>query len=211
MGTCHTSEYRACFQSQRADLLARLGGSTAPIVDLASGRGDLVELMARQLACPIIAADFSPRVLRRDRRWLTYWGLYDRVSLLEFDARRTPFKDGAVRVMTSNLGLPNIAEPERLLPELRRIVSGSLLAISCFYPEDDAANAAAIGAAGFGTMLFKRAALAAFSAAGWRAELANPCVGRARPTPRGVVIEDAGIDGLLVAETTLEWTVLTAR
>jgi uncharacterized protein YbaR (Trm112 family) len=207
----YTAEYRACFQSQRAYVLEQMRGSATPIVDLASGRGDLVELFARQLTCPIIASDFSPRILRRDRRWLEYWGLYDRVTLLAFDARKTPFKDGAITRMTTNLGLPNVDEPGRLLPELRRIVGGTLLAISYFFPEDDAANAAAIRKAGSGAMLFKRQALAAFRSAGWSVELANACSGRARPTPRGVVIEDAAIDGLPVAETVLEWGTLVAR
>jgi uncharacterized protein YbaR (Trm112 family) len=207
----YTREYRACYQSQRAYLLGRLRGTSTPIVDLASGRGDLVELLSRELSCPIIASDFSPRIVRRDRGWLRYWGMYDRVSLLAFDARRTPFKDGAVATMTTNLGLPNVVQPERLLPELRRIVSGSLFAISCFYPEDDAANAAAIRATGSAPMLYRRETADAFRAAGWRVEFANSRAGRAEPTPRGVVIEGAAIDGLPVAETTLEWAVVAAH
>jgi uncharacterized protein YbaR (Trm112 family) len=207
----YTGEYRACYESQRTFLLDRLRAGSGPIVDLASGRGDLVELFARQLERPILATDFSPHILRRDRRWLEYWGLYERVSLLAFDARRTPFKDGAVATMTTNLGLPNVDEPERLLGELRRVVGGELLAINYFYPEADAANAEAIRAAGHGAMLFRREAEAAFRAAGWQMELANRCAGRALPTPRGVVTEGAGIDGLPVAQTTLEWATLVAR
>jgi ubiquinone/menaquinone biosynthesis C-methylase UbiE len=159
---------------------------------------------------PVIASDFSPRVLRRDRRWLEFFGLYDRVSLLAFDARRTPFKDGAISTMTTNLGLPNIDRPEILLPELRRIVSGRLLAISLFYPEDDIPNAAAIRAAGRSTMLFQRDALEAFAAAGWQAILDNICKGPTHPTPVGKVLEGVGIDGLPVADTILEWGVLVA-
>ena len=36
----------------------------------------------------------------------------------------------------------------------------------------------------------------------------NACAGEARPTPPGVVIEDAQIDGLPVTDTRLEWCVL---
>jgi len=207
----YTPEYRACHESQRAYVIERLQGVTTPIVDLASGRGDLVELLARRVTAPIIATDFSPRILRRDQRWLEYCGLYNRVSLLAFDARRTPFKDGTITTLTTNLGLPNIEEPDRLLSELRRIVSGSLFAISMLYPENDDANATAIRAAKLSAMLFEREALAAFSTAGWHVELANRCSGHARPTPQGVVIEGIGIDGLPVAETTLEWTTLIAH
>lgn len=207
----YTPEYRACHEWQQRYVVERLAGQARPVVDLASGRGALVEAMARQLTLPIIASDFSPRVLRRDRRWLEHAGLYDRVSLLAFDARRTPFKDGAVAVMTSNLGLPNVEQPEMLLTELRRVVAGTLLAVSHFIPVGDAANLAAAREAGYATMAVRAEALAACAAAGWQAEVANQCVGRALPTPRGVVMADMGIDGFPVAETALEWGVLVAE
>jgi ubiquinone/menaquinone biosynthesis C-methylase UbiE len=226
--------YLACLSNQRQFVVTHEASSLEPIVDLASGRGDLVEALVRAGAgrrvpaglwsriaaiwskrwqaygYPIIASDFSPRILRRDRRWLEYFGLYDQVSLLAFDARRTPFKDGAISKMTTNLGPPNIDQPEVLLPELRRVVSGRLLAITQFYPEDDVANVAAIGAEGRSTMLFQQKALDAFSAAGWQPVLENICKGPAHPTPVGTVLEGVRIDGLPVADTILEWGVLVA-
>lgn len=207
----YTPEYRACYESQMAYVLEGVADAPGPIVDLASGRGALVERLARQLPQPIVATDFSPQVLRRNRRWLEFSGLHDRVSLLAFDARRTPFKDGAITTLTTNLGLPNIEEPGSLLQELRRVVSGTFLAISHFYPEDDEANAATIHQLGLSTLLFQRPALEQFRAAGWQVEVANPCRGPAHPTPTGVVLEGAGIDALPVAETVLEWCVLVAR
>jgi uncharacterized protein YbaR (Trm112 family) len=144
----YTAEYLACYARQRAYLIERLAGTGGPIVDLASGRGDLVEHLARGLRRPILASDFSPRIVRRDRRWFAHFGLGERVSFLAFDARRTPFKSGAVTTLTSNLGLPNIDGPDLLVPELRRIVSGTLLAISYFIPEDDTPNVRAIQASG---------------------------------------------------------------
>jgi uncharacterized protein YbaR (Trm112 family) len=207
----YTPEYRDCFERELAFVVERLRGRDGPVVDVASGQAVLVERMAKALDRPIIASDFSPRVLRRDRRWLEFWGHYDPVSLLAFDARRTPFKNGAVATLTTNLGLPNIEEPAHLLHELRRIVSGQLLAVSHFYPEDDAVNRAAIRAAGLDAMLYRQAALDAFAAAGWQASLENRCAGRAQPTPVGTVIEGARIDGLPVATTTFEWGVLVAR
>lgn len=209
----YTAEYLACYERALAALVERVCGTSPPIVDLASGRGVLVERMAKATdrSLPIIASDFSPRILRRDRRWLEYWGLYDRVSLLAFDARKTPFKDGAVATMTTNLGLPNVEEPARLVGELRRVVSGRLLAISTFYPEDDAANGEAIQAAHLGLMLYRAPTLSVFAAAGWRASLDDYCTGRAEPTPVGVVIEGASVDGLPVAATSIEWGVLVAQ
>jgi uncharacterized protein YbaR (Trm112 family) len=207
----YTPEYRACLESQLKYVLERLPASDGPIVDLASGRGYLVERMARRLERPIVATDFSPRVLCGDRRRLESLGLYDQVSLLAFDARRTPFKDDAVETLTTNLGLPNIEEPGDLSQELRRVVAGTFLAISHFFPEDDEANAAVICEAGLSTLLFRRPALECFAAAGWQVEVANVCRGKAQPTPRSVLLEGAGIDGLPVTETVLEWCVLVAH
>jgi uncharacterized protein YbaR (Trm112 family)/SAM-dependent methyltransferase len=207
----YTPAYLTCFAAQRQYIITHLARQPGPIVDLASGRGELVEALVRALDRPIIATDFSPRVLRRDRRWLEVFGLYERVSLLAFDARRTPFKDGAVTTMTTNLGLPNISQPDQALRELRRAVAGTFLALSHFFPEDDTANAAAIHAAGQDATLFRKPALALFAACGWQVALTDLCVGPAQPTPRGVVIEGAGIDGMPVAPTTLEWGVLVAH
>jgi len=207
----YTPEYLACWDSQCTYVVNRVAEANGPIVDLASGRCYLVEQMARQLDRPIVATDFSPRVLRRARERLEIVGLYERVSLLAFDARCTPFKDGAVTTLTTNLGLANIKEPRGLLKELRRVVSGTFLAIAHFYPENDTVNAAAIREAGLSTLIFRRPALEYFSAADWLVEVDNGSAGEAAPTPVGVVLEGAGIDTFPVADTLLEWCVLVAR
>jgi len=204
----YEAEYTNCWNSQMDYVIERLSGVDGSIVDLASGRCYLVEKMVRKLKRHVVATDFSPRVLRRDRRWLESFGLYDHVSLLAFDARRTPFKDGAVKILTTNLGLPNIEEPGSLLRELRRIVAGKFLSISHFFPEEDEANAKVIREAKLEAMLYRRTALETFTNADWEVEVKNACVGEARPTPPGVVLEGARIDGLPVADTNLEWCVL---
>lgn len=205
----YTPEYRACSESQANHAIERLSASAGPIVDLATGWGGLVKEMASRLTQPIVATDFSPRVLRCDRQRWEFFGLYDKVSLLAFDARRTPFKDGAIKTLTTNQGLPNIMEPGDLLRELRRIVSGSFLALTIFYSEDDEANAAAIAEMG-SDLLFRRSTLECFARAGWEVEVVDSCFGKARPTPRSVLL-GVGIDGLPVAETMLEWCILLAK
>lgn len=207
----YTSEYRTCSKSQIDYVVEQLSRSSGVIVDVASGRGYLVEEMARRLERPIVATDFSPRVLRRDRRFLEHYGLYDQVSLLAFDARRTPFRDSSVKTLTTNQGLPNIEQPDKLLSELRRIVSGSFLAISHFYPSDDEANVTALQEFGLEPLLIRQSAVSQFSSSGWQMEIENSCSGTAKPTPKGVILEGAGIDGLPVSETTLDWCVLNAR
>jgi uncharacterized protein YbaR (Trm112 family) len=207
----YTPEYLACSDSQINHAIEHLSSSADPIVDLASGMGHLVEEMARGLTQPIVATDFSPRVLRRDRWRLEFFGLYDRVSLLAFDARRTPFRDGAIKTLTTYQGLSNIREPGNLLCELRRIVSGEFLALSMFFRENGEANAAVISEMGLSRLLFRRSALECFAEAGWEVEVVYSCFGKARPTPTGVVLEGVGIDALPAAETTLEWCTLAAK
>jgi uncharacterized protein YbaR (Trm112 family) len=207
----YAPEYLKCYNAQINYLIAQLSIFDGPIIDLASGRGDLAELLVRKLKQPIVFTDFSPQILRRNRRWLEFFGLYERVSLLAFDARRSPFKDEAIKMMTTNLGLINIEEPENLLIELRRIVSGKFFAISHFYPEDDEVNAEAIKKLGVDQFLFRNSALEFFYSAGWQVKMENMMIGKACPTPKGEVIEEAGIDAFPVAETKLEWGVLAAQ
>jgi hypothetical protein len=206
----YTPEYINCQEKQLDYMVDWLSTIEGPIVDLASGIGYLVEKLVRKLKNPIVATDFSPRVLRRDREWLKSFGLYDHVSLLAFDARRTPFKDGAVATLTTNLGLPNIEDPGNLLKELQRIVAGTFLAISFFFPEEDEANAKVIHEANLDPLLYRRTALQHFAEAGWNVEVKNSCVGEAHPTPPSVVLDGARIDGLPVANTNLEWCVFLA-
>ncbi|MCD6495504.1 methyltransferase domain-containing protein, partial [Candidatus Bipolaricaulota bacterium] len=163
----YTKEYQDCFKSQLDYVAKVVSSGSAPIVDLASGRGFLVERLAREATCPIVATDFSPRVLRRDRRLFKFLGLADQAELLAFDARRTPFKDGAVKTMTTNLGLANIKKPGRLLHELRRVIDGKLLSIMSFFPDDDAANRAAAEKLGISSFMFRDSTLRLFDEAGF--------------------------------------------
>ena len=158
-----------------------------------------------------MATDLSLQVLQRDRRYLLYWGLYDRVSLLALDARHTPLRDGAVDTMTTFVGLQSIGEPAGLLSELRRVVSGTLLTISVFYSEADEVHAPVIRKAGLDTMLFRPSALEAFAAAGWQVQMTNARSAHVCPTPRGALLPDFQVDGFPLTETTQESCVLIAH
>lgn len=207
----YAETHLSCLQSQFDYVVERLAGTESPVVDLASGRGGLAEKLVQHLAVPVVITDFSPRVLRRNLQWFEFLGLSNRISLLAFDARRTPFKDGVVATVTTNQGLPNIEAPGELLEELRRVVHGEFLAITHFYPEDDELNAAALREHGLDTFLFYDSALARFRAAGWSVEAANLCIADAMPTPAGDVLDGMRIDGFPVAATLFEWYVLVAR
>jgi uncharacterized protein YbaR (Trm112 family) len=206
----YTPAYLACWNRQVEYTLDSLSTMDGPIVDLASGRCYLVEEIATRLRRPVVASDFSPSVLRRDRKLVQFLGLEDLVSLLAFDARRTPFKDSSVKIMTTNLGLPNIEDPGGLLHELHRVVEGTLLAISIFYPIDDQANREVISGAGLDALLYQRSAVKHFASVGWEVSLQNSCTAEALPTPPSDVLEGARADGLPIAPTELEWCVICA-
>lgn len=207
----YTLEQREATQCQFDRMVALLSAHTGPVVDLASGRGLLVRTMLERLSQPVVMTDFSPRVLQENRRRLTALGLYEQVSLLSFDARRTPFRDGAVPVMTTYAGLGNIEQPGGLLRELRRAVSGHLLALSFFCDEEDRINGDLLRQAGMEQMLLRRLALQNFAAAGWQAEVCHATRARVAPTPHSALIPDATVDGFPVAETELEFCLLDAH
>lgn len=64
----YTPEYRSCWQRQLEVLVDQLSGTREPIVDLALGRGYLVKKMLIELDNPVVATDFSPGILRRNRQ-----------------------------------------------------------------------------------------------------------------------------------------------
>jgi uncharacterized protein YbaR (Trm112 family) len=206
----YTTEHMKCWDSQVDYVISSLGSLEGPIVDLASGRCYLVELIAKKLGRQIIATDFSPDVLRRDRRYFQFLGLDHLVSFLAFDARKTPFKDGAVAIMTTNLGLPNIEEPGNLVGELKRVIGGTLLAISHFFPSDDEENRVVIEGAGIDAFVYKESTVEHFASAGWEIKIENACLAKALPTPESEIFEGARADGLPVAPTTMEWCTIRA-
>jgi ubiquinone/menaquinone biosynthesis C-methylase UbiE/uncharacterized protein YbaR (Trm112 family) len=206
----YTPEYQLCYESQVHFLLDRLASSTVPILDLASGRSELVEAQLRNLGRPVAATDFSLRVLRRDRRWFAHLGLDEHLSLLAFDARCTPFRDRSLPCLTTNLGLPNVEQPGELLNELRRVVSGELLAISYFIPPEDTENLAFIQKNELSPLFLRAELHRHLSVAGWQAHLVNSYNASARPTPTSRILDGAGIDAIPAAPTTLQWSLVIA-
>jgi ubiquinone/menaquinone biosynthesis C-methylase UbiE len=194
-----------------ASVVAELKQGEGLVVDIATGRGTLLERLACELERPLAATDVSPTVLARTRTRLAGLGLGHRIAYVACDARRLPFRAASTAALTSFLGLANIQEPGRLLSELRRVAGGPLLAVTHFYPREDGENASAIRALGLERLLYRDALLAELAAAGWRADIRDARPADARPTPTGVLLEGAAIDGLPVAPTVLEWCVVTGE
>jgi ubiquinone/menaquinone biosynthesis C-methylase UbiE/uncharacterized protein YbaR (Trm112 family) len=206
----YTRDYMDCWRSQTDHVMDSLATLKGPLVDLASGRCYLVERIVETFRRHVIATDFSLAVLRRDRKFFQFRGLDAFVSFLAFDARKTPFKNGSIATMTTNLGLSNIEDPGELVNELKRIIDGTLLAITHFFPEDDEENRKVIEQVGVEAFIYQESALGYFIEANWKASVENACSGKALPTPASRIFEGARADGLPVAPTELIWGTIRA-
>ncbi len=207
----YTPEYSECWDNQIKYVIDAVKDMTSPIVDLASGRGYLVERLAKSTENQIIATDFSPRVLKRNKAMWKETDFYDQISLLAFDARMTPFKSGSVNIMTANLGLPNIVYANDVTKELRRIVSGELMSIMYFYPVDDFENIEALKKAKLEEFSLRSSTIDIFNNQNWKTEIKNEYKGLAKPTPDGKIMNGVKIDGFPIADTVLEWCTLVAK
>jgi ubiquinone/menaquinone biosynthesis C-methylase UbiE len=186
-------------------VVSAVGAGDTPVVDIASGRGFLVERLAKALDRPIVATDFSPTVLRRTRERFRRQGLADRVSFLAVDARCTPFADGSLPILTTYVGLENIGDSSAALTELRRVTGGALYWVATFYDDGDP-NESAIRELG-STLSLRSDMQRTVRSAGWTPTTIASSHARVVPTPHGEVV-DAGIDGIPVRETTAEWAAL---
>lgn len=206
----YTAQFRAASRSQTHYVKERLAVRPGPVVDLASGMGSLLESLLPDSTQQFIGTDVSTRVLLRDQEVFDHFGLGSRLSFLAFDARHTPFADGSLPSLVSNVGLANIENPGDLLEELRRVVSGEFLAISIFYPEDGGPNSEMIHRLNLDSLLYRESALRHFHRAGFEVEVCNMQKATARPTPRGEIMNEVQPDRLPVSETEVEWCTLVA-
>jgi SAM-dependent methyltransferase/uncharacterized protein YbaR (Trm112 family) len=178
-------------------------------VDIATGRGTLVKAMLASPPADVIASDISPLVLRRMRSCFAALGRQGPLSYLAFDARATPFGDQSLPAAVTHLGLPNLADPEAVLRELRRVVRGRLAAVSYFMADRDP-NRALAGELGLAAILQRDSCVEIFERAGWSVTIENQIVAPAVPTPRGEIIEGGNLDTFPAEETELTWCVLMA-
>jgi hypothetical protein len=182
-------------------LCERLGDDAALVVDLASGRGVLLERLRRTAPGTLVATDVSPRVLRRARR--------RGIEAVACDVRRLPFADASVDCATTFLGLNNVQQPGALLVELRR-VARRLLAVHLVY-EPGTANDHALDELGLAPLAYREELLDGLAAAGWEAQIVSSCTATLEPTPVGVLLEGAVIDALPVEPVQGTWLTIDAR
>jgi demethylmenaquinone methyltransferase/2-methoxy-6-polyprenyl-1,4-benzoquinol methylase len=94
------------------------------VLDAACGTGDLALADRRAGAASVTGLDFSPRMLARARRKAP--GL----AWVEGDLLALPFAEGVFDAATVGFGVRNVADLERALSELRRVLRpGGRLAI----------------------------------------------------------------------------------
>ena len=205
----YTKEYYNCFKSQ-INYVSSIKMSDEPILDIASGKGYLVFELIKKRNNHILMSDFSPTIIRANYNKLLHFKLLDRVSLFVFDARKTPFKDGSIELMTSNVGLNNIEKPLGLLKELKRILHGDFYSIMNFFQENDLEHKKFIAELNLVELNFLKSALEEFSKVNFRVSLENTCHSFCKPTPEGEIIK-GGIDGLPIHDTTIQWSVVHAK
>jgi SAM-dependent methyltransferase/uncharacterized protein YbaR (Trm112 family) len=202
------AEQRACRDALLAACVRHCAASDW-VLDVASGRGTLVELLARA-GIPVVASDLSAVAMLRLRARMADAGLTDMVDCLVADAAALPFADASIPAATTYVGLQNIPDPRPALAELRRACNGAFRNVGYGYPPDDAANRAALTDLGFTATADLDSLSSAAASAGWATAVLEECRSRAQPTPRGEVIADGAVDALPVSATTLEWYLLEA-
>ena len=203
-------EYLQIQEAQRNYLVEQVKATQELIVDIASGRGFLVEAMLKAGHQQIVATDFSPTVLRRNRAYYEHLGLYDGLSLIACDARMLPFKEHSIPNLSSFVGLGNIEQADSVLKELARVVSGKFWSISEFYPDNSDDNAQMIYEHGLDASMFEARILENFARNNWQAEIENRQTVHIEPTPVSEIL-GLGIDGLPIKATEIVSCVIVAK
>jgi demethylmenaquinone methyltransferase/2-methoxy-6-polyprenyl-1,4-benzoquinol methylase len=111
-----------------SELLLRSG---ARVLDLCTGTADLaLAVVTREPGASVVGVDFSSAMLQRGLEKVRAFALEGRIRLIRGDAARIPLADGSCDGATIGFGIRNVAEPERALVELSRVLRpGARLAV----------------------------------------------------------------------------------
>ena len=103
----------------------------ARVIDLCAGTADVALAIAGKHAdASVVGVDFSGEMLIRGLRKVKDAGLASRIRLVRGDAALVPVASDSCDAATIAFGIRNVAEPERALAELARILRpGARLAI----------------------------------------------------------------------------------
>jgi demethylmenaquinone methyltransferase/2-methoxy-6-polyprenyl-1,4-benzoquinol methylase len=103
----------------------------ARVLDLCTGTGDLAVAAVRGgTNVSVVGVDFAGAMLRLALRKVRAGGLASVIRLVRGDATRIPLADGSCDATTIGFGIRNVADPERALAEIARVLRpGGRLAI----------------------------------------------------------------------------------
>ena len=104
----------------------------ARVLDVCTGTGDLAlaAVAGRSDGVSVVGVDFAAEMLRLGLAKVRGASLERRIRLVRGDAARIPVGDGTCDAATIGFGIRNVAEPERALAEIARILKpGGRLAI----------------------------------------------------------------------------------
>lgn len=116
-------------------------GRPRDIVDLATGSGDVAFALARQLppSTQIIGMDFCQPMLdeAEQKKLAAGAGFYANVTFRQGDGLALPLADGCCDALTISFGLRNLADRQRGLSEMRRVLrpGGRLLVLEFTQPQ----------------------------------------------------------------------------
>lgn len=103
----------------------------ARVLDLCTGTADLAIATVTHIpGASVIGVDFAGEMLRLGRAKIRHAALDRRIRLVRGDAARIPVLDRTCDAATIAFGIRNVAEPERALAEIARVLKpGARLAI----------------------------------------------------------------------------------
>jgi demethylmenaquinone methyltransferase/2-methoxy-6-polyprenyl-1,4-benzoquinol methylase len=112
------------WREKTAKLVPAGKADDGPILDLCTGTGDLALTYDRSTGgtVPIFGADFCREMLVIATHKARKTGVNDRVHFVEADAQALPFPSNTFQLVTNAFGLRNIADPDRGLAEMVRVV-----------------------------------------------------------------------------------------
>jgi demethylmenaquinone methyltransferase / 2-methoxy-6-polyprenyl-1,4-benzoquinol methylase len=103
----------------------------ARVLDVCTGTGDLaLAAVNRRHVASVVGVDFAAEMLRLGLVKVRAASLGNRIHLVRGDAARIPVGDATCDAATIGFGIRNVAEPERALAEIARVLKpGGRLAI----------------------------------------------------------------------------------
>ena len=117
------------WRDRAVDELALADG--AVVLDLCTGTADLaIATVRRARGASVVGIDFAGEMLRLGLAKVRTASLDRRIRLVRGDAARIPLADATCAAATIGFGIRNVAEPERALVEIARVLKpGGRLAI----------------------------------------------------------------------------------